>query len=391
MRRKPFRFVEATVRFETEGGLGEKLLSRCARDQIELEAVTPTATGFKGRVRARDYAALAKHARRCHCRIQVKERYGVMFWLAAYRRRAGLLAGAVAAVLLLALSQQLVWNITFLNCTQAEQQQLRTQLYEHGIYEGAYVDAQTLKYAANEMFLSTDAYSWVTLNFVHGRLVAEKVDRTQQPQALEQQYCDFVAAEDGRLTRLDVSGGFVRRREGEIVSKGEVLVSSGRVGRSGEALLSPAAAKVYAEVEKIYTCTQPLQVSAQCPTGEVQTARRLLGPWGALPLSPALREDGQGITQVTRQGVALFGLHFPATVETSTLRSIQTVQARLSKTLAAQTARMKIFDEISREFGEYTLVSSEELVDEGPDSVTVTLRVCIETDIARKAEFGGFT
>src|SRR5699024_1124436 len=107
-----------------------------------------------------------------------------------------------------------------------------------------------------------------TLNFVHGRLVAEKVDRTQQPQALEQQYCDFVAAEDGRITRLDVSGGFVRRREGETVSKGEVLVSSGRVGRSGEALLSPAAAKVYAEVEKIYTCTQPLQVSAQCPTGE---------------------------------------------------------------------------------------------------------------------------
>ena len=85
----------------------------------------------------------------------------------------------------------------------------------------------------------------MTLNFVHGRLVAEKVDRTQQPQALEQQYCDFVAAEDGRLTRLDVSGGFVRRREGETVSKGEVLVSSGRVGRSGEALLSPAAAKAF--------------------------------------------------------------------------------------------------------------------------------------------------
>lgn len=241
--------MEATVRFETEGGLGEKLLSRCAQSQIELEAVVPTATGFKGRVRARDYAALAKHARHCHCRVKVQERYGIMFWLAAYRRRAGLLAGAAAALLLLALSRQLVWNITFLNCTQAEQQQLRSQMYEHGIYEGAFVDAQKLKNAANEMFLSTGDYSWVTLNFVHGRLVAEKVDRTQQPQALEQQYCDFVAAEDGRITRLDVSGGFVRRREGETVSKGEVLVSSGRVGCSGEALLSPAAAKVYAEVQ----------------------------------------------------------------------------------------------------------------------------------------------
>ena len=383
--------MEATVRFETEGGLGEKLLSRCAQSQIELEAVVPTATGFKGRVRARDYAALAKHARRCHCRVKVQERYGIMFWLAAYRRRAGLLAGAAAALLLLALSRQLVWNITFLNCTQAEQQQLRSQMYEHGIYEGAFVDAQKLKNAANEMFLSTGDYSWVTLNFVHGRLVAEKVDRTQQPQALEQQYCDFVAAEDGRITRLDVSGGFVRHREGETVSKGEVLVSSGRVGRSGEALLSPAAAKVYAEVEKIYTCTQPLQVSAQCPTGEVQTARRLLGPWGSLPLSRGLQAGMQGITQVERQGVSLFGLHLPATVETVTLRGTQTVQARLSQKLAAQTARMKIFDEIGREFGVYTLVSSEELVDEGPDAVTVTLHVCIETDIARKAEFGGFT
>ena len=86
----------------------------------------------------------------------------------------------------------------------------------------------------------------------------------------------------------------------------------------------------------------------------------------------------QGITQVERQGVSLFGLHLPATVETVTLRGTQTVQARLSQKLAAQTARMKIFDEIGREFGVYTLVSSEELVDEGPDAVTVTLHVCIE-------------
>lgn len=212
-----------------------------------------------------------------------------MFWLAAYRRRAGLLAGAAAAALLLALSQRLVWNITFLNCTQAEQQQLRTQLYEHGIYEGAYVDAQMLKYTASEMFLSTDEYSWVTLNFVHGRLVAEKVDRTQQPQALEQQYCDFVAAEDGRLTRLDVSGGFVRRREGrDRLEGGGARVQRTGWGAAAKPLLSPAAAKVYAEVEKIYTCTQPLQVSAQCPTGEVQTARRLLGAMGSFAAFPRL-------------------------------------------------------------------------------------------------------
>ena len=48
MKRRPFRFVEATVRFETEGGLGEKLLSRCAQSQIELEAVVPTGHRFQG-------------------------------------------------------------------------------------------------------------------------------------------------------------------------------------------------------------------------------------------------------------------------------------------------------------------------------------------------------
>ncbi len=200
--------------------------------------------------------------------------------------RAGLLAGAVAAVLLLALSQQLVWNITFLNCTQAEQQQLRMQLYEHGIYEGAYVDAQTLKYAANEMFLSTDAYSWVTLNFVHGRLVAEKVDRTQQPQALEQQYCDFVAAEDGRLTRLDVSGGFVRRREGEIVSKGRCSCPADGWGRSGEALLSPAAAKVYAEVEKNIPAPSPFRYRPSAPQVKCRQRGACFWPMGGFAAFP---------------------------------------------------------------------------------------------------------
>ena len=101
--------------------------------------------------------------------------------------------------------------------------------------------------------------------------------------------------------------------------------------------------------------------------------------------------QSSGFSPLFQCDTVLFGLHLPATVETVTLRGTQTVQARLSQKLAAQTARMKIFDEIGREFGVYTLVSSEELVDEGPDAVTVTLHVCIETDIARKAEFGGFT
>lgn len=391
MGKNRFRFVEATVRFETEGGLGEQLFSRCAQGQIRLEGITPTATGFSGRVRAQDYPALARYAKKYHCRLRIKERYGVLFWLGAYRRRAGLLAGAAAAALLLMLSGRLVWNITFLNCTQAEQQQLRAQLYEHGIYEGAYVDVHKLKDTAGELFLEGDAYSWLALNFVHGRLVAEKVNRTAQPQALEQEYCDFVASEDGLITRLDVSGGFVRRREGETVSKGEVLVSSARVGRSGEALFSPAAAKVYAQVEKIYTCTQPFSVAAQCPTSELTVARRLLGPWGSIPLSAQLSREQQASAQTSREGITLFGLHLPATLETSSVRGVQTVQAHLSQTLATQMARMKIFDQISREFGEYTLVNSEELVDIGPDGVTVTLRACVEVNIAQRAEFGGFT
>ena len=45
---------------------------------------------------------------------------------------------------------------------------------------------------------------------------------------------------------------------------------------------------------------------------------------------------------------------------------------------------MKIFDEIGREFGVYTLVSSEELVDEGPDSVTVTLPCALKRILPEK-------
>ena len=195
----------------------------------------------------------------------------------------GLLAGAAAALLLLALSRQLVWNITFLNCTQAEQQQLRSQMYEHGIYEGPLWMPEIEKRCKRNVF-STDDYSWVTLNFVHGRLVAEKVDRTQQPQALEQQYCDFVAAEDGRITRLDVSGGFGAAAREKLCQKGGACVQ--RPGwAQREALFSPAAAKVYAEVEKILHLHPAFAGVSPMPTGEVQTARRLLGPWGSLPLS----------------------------------------------------------------------------------------------------------
>ena len=82
--------------------------------------------------------------------------------------------GLVLCVLLLCMCRNLIWNICFYNFTPEQEASARAQLFEKGIYEGAFQNNEKLVRAAGELFVGSEEYGWVALNFVQGRLVVEK-------------------------------------------------------------------------------------------------------------------------------------------------------------------------------------------------------------------------
>ena len=128
-----------TVEFELIGGLGERFFNQCAQQSLCVEKIRPTATGFLAQTHLRTYRRLRKIARANKCRIHVVKRKGVSFFFAGYRRHWSIVIGLVLAAALFACGRQLIWNISFVDFSNAEQLEMRKELAGHGIYEGAAV------------------------------------------------------------------------------------------------------------------------------------------------------------------------------------------------------------------------------------------------------------
>ena len=77
-------------------------------------------------------------------------------------------------VLLLCMCRNLIWNICFYNFTPEQQEARPRSCFEKGIYEGAFQNNEKAVRAAGELFVGSEEYGWVALNFVQGRLVVEK-------------------------------------------------------------------------------------------------------------------------------------------------------------------------------------------------------------------------
>lgn len=379
-----------TVEFELIGGLGERFFNQCAQQSLCVEKIRPTATGFLAQTHLRTYRRLRKIARANKCRIHVVKREGVSFFLAGYRRHWSIVIGLVLAAALFACGRQLIWNISFVDFSNAEQLEMRKELAEYGIYEGAVADEDYLESVAAQIFVARDDLSWVRLNFIHGRLEVEKVDRTQQPEMQEKALTEIVAACDGIILRQEIDGGFAQKQAGQSVAQGEVLVSGCTVGKTGALLYGRAAARIYAQIEKEYQVTQPLKVSAQMSGRIIGRESRFLIAGHAFSLPKSSSAQATRFQQTSLSALSIGGLHFPATIETTLYREVQNIECELSPDLAQAIAEQKIYQSVSSQFESYKILDRSTQIEKSEDSITVRMRLTMETDIAKTVPFSGF-
>lgn len=383
-----FGLLTAMVRFSVEGGQGERFFNQCAQQELQLQQIRATPLGFEAEIPAREYHKLHRLARKNRCRLRVRRRRGLAFLLAAYRGRWGIAAGAVLCAALLLAGPNLIWNIEFYEFTPAQEAAVRAQLYEAGVYEGAWANSTVLASVADAIFVGSQEYSWVSLNFVKGRLMVEKNDRTPPPEIIKTDITDLVAASSGIIVKTDIRGGFLEKAVGQSVAAGEVLASGCRFDEKlQKTVYTHSEGEIYAQVEKTYVNTQPLTARAQMPGTVTCTASRLLLPTGALPLGPQRLEEGRAVTE--RRPLTLLGFNLPATIETVRVRQVETVEQTLTPALAAGKARMAIYDAIAQEFGTYQLLEQQEELQEEEGELTLSLHVTMIVNIAKQQPYSG--
>lgn len=384
MLRKLFAYLSGEVSFELEGGLGERFLNSCTNQLVLLKNIKAAPTGYSISVPYRHFSKAARLAKKYKCKLTITKKTGLCFLLMPYKHRYGIFAGLVVFAMLLVLSQFVVWDIRFFECTAQQESILRHSLYEKGISEGSLVTKKMLAKVSEELIIENSQFGWLTLNYIKGRIIVEKTNVTPKPNIFSKNTTNIVAAYDGIIRKIDVSGGFLQVCEGQSVAKGDVLVSGLRQDVAGNVQKTHAEGNIYAEIEQTYEYTQSLSFSKALPVNKSKSYYELRAFNMRLPLFSQIKSPPESEQRLFRYPLSIFGFRLPATVYEYEVRQTQLTQIELTPEQAVHIARRKIYDTIYETLPEVQILSAAEHIETHENKVVFSLKINAKANISKQ-------
>ena len=263
-------YMRGSVRCVLQGTRPERFLNRCAAAGIpfwDMGYETPNRLTLF--LSARDFRRIRPVARAAGCTLRLTERHGALYTARRLRRRAVLLAGAALLTALFWVLNTRILSMEVTGYERVPPAVILAAMREEGV--GIWtptreVDASLLR---NHILLRVPELSWFTVVIRGSHAVVDVRERRPAPQVLDgHDPADILADRDGVITQLRLFRGEARAQEGQLVHRGDLLVSGlVHLRLEEKTLLTHALADIYARVWHQSTAAMPLDGRIKVQTG----------------------------------------------------------------------------------------------------------------------------
>lgn len=174
------------------------------------------------RVYARSFHSLRHISHRTNCRIRIKSKRGLPFILNRLKRRRMLVAGAVVFCLLLYFFSSLIWVVDVEGNRTISSDKVRRIAAASGLRPGAFCFQVRRADVVDELLRAFPNLDYVEVDV--GTRSRIRIVEKSLPKK-ETGPCDIVAGKDGLIKELLVLAGVPCVKEGEVVRRGQILIS----------------------------------------------------------------------------------------------------------------------------------------------------------------------
>ena len=179
-----------------------------------------------------------------------------------YRRRVGLLIGFLLGAVLVFLATHVVWDVRIEIADGEPMPLLREQLAESGLSVGTWIPTLESDTVESRLLVGTDQVAWVSVN-LRGTVAYVQVRRLLRPEsAVTHEPSNLVATCDGVIDSVKLISGKVVVEPGELVRRGQLLVSGVRDSNALGYTVGAAQGEVLARVQETI-CVQVERVQQQ--------------------------------------------------------------------------------------------------------------------------------
>ena len=352
-----FRWLLGWVKLDAEGGFPEKLLNQAARQGIALWSSSRRGIVLTTCCYARSYRKLRPLAKKASVRMRVRERHGVPFVLRKYQARLGLAAGAAVFVLLLQFLSSRVWIIDIRGNSLVSDQAILDVLEPLGIREGGTFQGLDIADLQLTALKQLPDLTWLAVNLEGSTVHVEVEERGAHSPLEDDTPSNIKAARDGKIVRVEVTGGQAMVTPGEAVTKGSLLISGVVESKNGP-LLQHSSGRIIAETTRTLTAEIPLNETQLLPTGEVifRPVFSLFGIRIPLYTNGTVPKDCDLSTH--RHMLTAYGKELPVGFLCEEYRLLETASVARTEEEAASLAHQLLDERELAELGQAEVLSS---------------------------------
>ncbi|MGL5312881.1 MAG: sporulation protein YqfD [Peptostreptococcaceae bacterium] len=212
----------------TVEGIGvERFLNHLIRNGIKVYNVNKISnTKIEFCVDRQDMKNFKQAYRGSNYEIKVKQKTGMPFILKRIYKHKGMWICAIVSLFLLMLTSQFVTDIYIQVPEGIKKEEIRKELYEAGLKPGVYKKSIDRKELRDHIMLTFDQVAYMSIN-VKGTNIFVTVTKKAETLKTEEQsnYCNIIAKKNGIIEKVIPRSGNAVKNTGDIVQKGEVLIS----------------------------------------------------------------------------------------------------------------------------------------------------------------------
>ncbi len=276
----------AYVQFDGIGGYSEKLVENLIKNDISLFYFNESKSGICGIVKAKDYPYVKKTAKNYGIRISISEKIGLYFKLYKFRKRWGLIAGALCCAAAVTVLSQFLWDVRIEGNVYVSNSEICSVLKECGVFPGGLASSVDVNACEYRIMTHIEEISWVSVEKEGSRIyvkISEYKPYEKEDIPVEMP-CNIISKYDGQLISATIKRGTFNSEVGSGIKKGQLLVS-GAVDNNGGGMIY-----LHSEAELIARCEEekefyiPFVQKENVPTGKENKSSYLMFGNYAVPL-----------------------------------------------------------------------------------------------------------
>lgn len=264
--------VNGYAEIEIQGYFAERFINLALRKGVTLWNIKSIDAGkVTARVFPKEYKKLRKIAHTTSCKIKVIKKHGTSFVLFRYKKRKVFIVLIFIVAIVVNTVNSYIWSVDIVGDFDIPIEELKTQLAEENLKVLARKKDINIEKIKINMALKRNDLAWIGVDIKGTKATVEIVEKIlPEHEELKGLPCNIVAIKDGIIEKIYTKEGTAIVKKGDLVQKGQILISGTIESEHAETRLVHADGEVFARTWYTYKAKIPYEKDVISKTGNTE-------------------------------------------------------------------------------------------------------------------------